>query len=318
MVQTARLSLFIVIMLVLIPYGLAQQKGQWLPGQSGLNAGVLPEPGFTYANLTIHYSADSMKDSNGHSIPVQGNYGFWAIENNFFFVPNFEFLGGHFALLADVPTANGSLTVPQFGVSAGGHGLADVWLQPATLGWHLRRADTYVAYAFMAPVGRYTPGATDNVGSGYWGHHFVTGTTAYLTKNKGTSLNLTTDWEFHGQKTGSNVTPGQAFTTEWGFGQILPLDKQMKKLLQLGLIGYDQWQVSANGGTVGPGVPASLVPYYSVHAVGFQSNFIVPAKGLSLFFKYEPEYRARAHSQGTTIVFGASWTLRIPRSSSRP
>jgi hypothetical protein len=27
-----------------------QQKGQWLPGQFGLNAGVIPEPGITYAN----------------------------------------------------------------------------------------------------------------------------------------------------------------------------------------------------------------------------------------------------------------------------
>ena len=28
----------------------AQQKGQWVPGQLGLNAGVIPDPGITYAN----------------------------------------------------------------------------------------------------------------------------------------------------------------------------------------------------------------------------------------------------------------------------
>ena len=32
---------------------LAQQKPQWQPGQEGLNAGILPSPGFTYANLTL-------------------------------------------------------------------------------------------------------------------------------------------------------------------------------------------------------------------------------------------------------------------------
>jgi hypothetical protein len=35
-----------------------QQEGQYIPGQQGLNAGVLPTPGFTYANITINYSAD--------------------------------------------------------------------------------------------------------------------------------------------------------------------------------------------------------------------------------------------------------------------
>jgi len=30
---------------------LAQQKPQWVPGQVGLNAGILPSPGFTYVNI---------------------------------------------------------------------------------------------------------------------------------------------------------------------------------------------------------------------------------------------------------------------------
>jgi hypothetical protein len=33
-----------------------------MPGQQGLNAGVLPDPGFTYANLTLNYSADTLKN----------------------------------------------------------------------------------------------------------------------------------------------------------------------------------------------------------------------------------------------------------------
>jgi hypothetical protein len=56
---------------------LAQQKGQYVPGQYGLNAGIAPDPGFTYANLTINYSADSLKNSSGSSVAgVTGTYGF--------------------------------------------------------------------------------------------------------------------------------------------------------------------------------------------------------------------------------------------------
>ena len=81
---------------------------------------------------------------------------------------------------------------------------------------------------------------------------------------------------------------------EWGFGQVLPLKKDFTRLLQLGLVGYDQWQVSSNGGNylvAGMPVPASRAPYYSVHGIGLQSTFILPTKNLALFFKYYDEYK---------------------------
>ena len=36
---------------------MAQQKGQYQPGEYGLNAGVLPDPGITYADFNLNYSA---------------------------------------------------------------------------------------------------------------------------------------------------------------------------------------------------------------------------------------------------------------------
>jgi hypothetical protein len=170
------------------------------------------------------------------------------------------------------------LTGTNLSTGRGGSGLGDTWVEPVNFGWHLKRADVNVGYAFVAPTGRFVPGASNNVGSGYWGNDITTGTPYYVTKNKATSANLFTDWEAHGQKTGTNLTSGQAFTMEWGLGQVLPLKKDFSRLLQLGLIGYDQWQVTSNGGTIGP-INASAIPFYSVHAIGFQSNFILPARG---------------------------------------
>jgi len=289
----------------------AQQKGQWVPGQTGLDAGILPEPGLTYANLTINYSAEALKNASGNSVPLNGNYSFWAVENVLYYVPKQKILGGKLALMALIPWANGSVTLPQFEVNGKVSGIADTYWQPLTLGWNFKHVDTWVAYGFTAPTGRYTAGADDNIGSGYWGNNIVSGTTVYLTKSKATMANLATDWEIHGQKEGSNITPGQTFTMEWGLGQLIPLDNQMSKILELGVVGYDQWQVTANGGTLAPGIPASKVPYYSSHAIGVQTNFIIPAHALSFLFKYEPEYLAYARPQGRTIVFGGSWTLPI-------
>ncbi len=121
------------------------------------------------------------------------------------------------SLAADIQTQNPG--IPNLSAVAGGGGLADTFVEPLGLGWHLKRADIQVGEALIVPTGRYTPGATNNVGTGYFGNHLLTGTTVYITKNKGTSANLFTDWEVHGGRAGTNgtnKTPGQAFTIEWG------------------------------------------------------------------------------------------------------
>lgn len=330
-----RLALLTGIILCHIATAMAQQKGQWVPGQYGLNAGVIPEPGITYAAMPISYSASRLNGPDGNRIlqNVTGTYSFWADENIIYYVPEHKFLGGYFmpyinlayatgSLVADIPEVPGIFSGASLG--AGGGGFADTYVEPLNMGWHLKRADFTAGYAFLAPTGRYAAGASDNVGSGYWGNNITTGTTFYITKNKGTSANLATDWEIHGQrKTASlpsgqisNKTPGQAFTIEWGLGQVLPLKKDMSRLAQIGVVGYDQWQVSNNGGTVivaGAPVSASKIPYYSVQGIGVQANFILPTKNLVGFFKYYDEYAAKARPQGRTIVFGFSWTLRVPK-----
>ena len=103
---------------------------------------------------------------------------------------------------------------------------------------------------------------------------------------------------------------------EWGLGQVLPLKKNMTQLLQLGVIGYDQWQVTDNGGTIpiGPFTgPANVLPHYSDHAIGGQLNYIAPVKNLVLTFKYEHEYLAYSHTVGDTMVFGGTYTWRHPK-----
>ena len=312
-----------------------QQKPQWMPGQVGLNAGVQPSPGFSYVNITIDYLSGGFNGPSGSAIPVTGNYDVWAVENFFYYVPNGKFLHGNIGMYLILTPASGSLAadlqtqnpgIPNLSTVAGGSGLADLFITPIVMGWHLKRADIQVQEGMMFPTGRYTPGASDNVGTGYFGNHLLDGVTYYITKNKGTSANVFTDWEVHGTRAGTNSTnktPGQAFTLEWGLGQVLPLKKNFSQLLQLGLVGYDQWQITANGGTVPIGstnltIPASTLPYYSVHSIGGQGSYILPMKNLTLYVKGYHEYTAYSHFVGTTIVFGGVWTFRIPKPAPPP
>jgi hypothetical protein len=323
----------------------AQQKGQYLPGQYGLNAGVLPDPGITYANYTVNYTAGRLNFANGEPTKVKGTYNVWAMENIFIYVPKIKILGAKFAPFVAFPTiATGSLTLPFLGngvtAGTGGFGMADTWFHLANLGWHLPRADVWAGYAFMAPTGRYTPGSTTNIGSGYWGNNFNGAGTFYLTKNMGTTANFMGNWETHGSKTTRStdistmfgtlpinvkVNPGAAFTDEWGLGQAIPLNKpfmkatNITKVAQLGLIGYDQAQVSRNTSSTPAGdAYEKLIPFYYVHAIGIQANYIDLAQSWHIFFKYENEYSAAAHPQGTTIVFGGVYTFRIPKPRANP
>ena len=326
-IKIASLVLMLLILACAEP-SRGQFKPQWMPGQMGLNAGILPAPGFSYVNMDINYNAGTFNGPQGNAIPVTGTYNVWAVENIFYYVPNMKLFGGNIGLMImPVTYASGSLdadisnpSAPNLSAAAGGSGLADLFMQPFTIGWHRKRFDLTVADGFMIPTGRFTAGATNNVGTGYFGNHFQTGTTYYITKNRGTSASLFTDWEVHQTMHGTDKTPGQAFTDEWGIGQIIPIKKNFTQLFQFGLIGYDQWQVTPNSGAIlnplpigQPVLPASSVPSYSNHAIGFQMNYILPPKNFSLFFKFEHEYRTTTATQGNTTVFGAAWTFKIPR-----
>ena len=64
----------------------AQQHGQYQPGEVGLNAGILPSPGFTYADLDMNYTTSQFNDASGHAAtPIAGkaNVSYWIVINEF-------------------------------------------------------------------------------------------------------------------------------------------------------------------------------------------------------------------------------------------
>ena len=58
-------SILACLFLVGASSSLAQPKPQWMPGQVGLNAGILPSPGFTYVNLDENYDAGAFNGPKG-------------------------------------------------------------------------------------------------------------------------------------------------------------------------------------------------------------------------------------------------------------
>jgi hypothetical protein len=287
-----------------IAYG--QQKGQYPLGTNGLGAGIQPAPGFTYSNEAIFYTADRLKGPNGVAIPVQGSYDLDLDQNMFIYTSKYKFLGGTYGAMFDLFIANGSLIAPQIGLTAGGVGITDTYVQPLTLGYHFSRVDLSAAFGMVVPTGRYTrdPQSTQNIGSGYFGYMPSVSSTIYLTKDKRTIVSTIFLYEFHGEKRYTDITPGQTFDMEWAIGRSLPVGK---KMFQLGAVGYGQWQTTDNGGAA-PDVKNSR---YAVAAIGPQVSFLIPKWNTSFYFRYEPEFGATNRVEGTTFAFGGSISFPV-------
>ena len=280
------------------PLAQAQVRGLYPPGMSATNSGVTPESGFSYVNLFLFYGRDTLRGTNGE-ITATGGHSLLMDMNSFVWVskPRRTSGGALFSASATLPIANNSLTSDEEGAINGGGGFADSYYQPLIFGWRTQRADIRTVYGFLAPTGRFTAGANNNVGSGYWTHVLSAGETAYLTKSKATAISAFEMYEFHTTQESTQIHPGETFDLDYSLTQVFPLQSDLS--LQLGLAGYGQYQTTDK---TGPTItPAQATAHYKVNALGFASNVVLPARKVSLGLKFFKEFSNRSTFQGYSV-----------------
>jgi hypothetical protein len=209
-----------------------------------------------------------------------------------------EALGGaKLSVSATLPIANNSLSSDTEGAVSGGGGFADSYYQPLILGWQEKRADIRAICGFLAPTGRFVAGANDNVGSGYWTPVIAAGQTFYLGEKKRTALSAFQMYEFHSTQEGTEIHPGQTLNLDYSVTHNLTVQKD--SLLQLGVVGYEQWQTTDK---TGPTItPAQAAAHYRVNALGFASNILLPARKVNLGLKLFKEFANRSGFQGYSV-----------------
>ena len=285
----------------------AQVRGVYPVGMNATNSGATPEPGFTYSNLFVFFSRDEEKGAHGE-ILATGQNSIMMDLNSFVWVSKKEigFLGGAvFSASATLPIANNSLTSDANGALSGGGGFADSYYQPVILGWRKQRFAIRAIYGFLAPTGRFSPGANTNVGSGYWTSAVASGQTIYLNSSKTTNLSAFQMYEFHGTQEGTMVHPGQTLNLDYSLTHTFAL--QLGLSLQVGLAGYGQWQTTDKSGpTI---TPEQAAAHYKVNALGFAANVLLPDKKVSVGFKYFHEFECRSTFQGYTLQISGAVTF---------
>lgn len=300
-------SLFFASLFVALQASSAQVRGVYPVGMNATNAGVTPESGFTYSNLFVFFSRDEQKGPSGEVLAT-GQNSIMMDLNTFVWVGKTKItaLGGAvFSASATLPIANNSLTSDPNGPISGGGGFADSFYQPLIFGWRRKRMDIRAMYGFLAPTGRFSSTANDNVGSGYWTPVISSGQTIYLTENRATALSTFQMYEFHSVQQGTMIHPGQTFNMDYSLTHAFPLSSSMQ--LQLGLVGYGQWQTTDK---TGPTItPQQAANHYKVNGLGFAANTLLPSRKLSMGVKYFHEFECRSTFQGYTLQISAAVTF---------
>jgi len=294
------------LLTVVIPaYAHAQVRGVYPTGMNATNAGVTPDSGFTYSNLFIFNARDELKGPSGELVETGTNAVMLDL-NTFVWVSRKEVLGGaKVSATATIIVSNSSLASDTQGQLSAGGGFGDFYLQPFILGWQMSRVSLRTGYGVLAPTGRFNAGAPDNVGSGYWTHAPWAGVTMFLTDDKNTALSAFYMYEFHRVQQGTDIHPGQNADLDYSLTRTMRI--RADTLLQLGLIGYGQWQTTDK---TGPMIsPEQSAAHYGVNALGFTSNVALPLRKVSLGLKYFKEFSTRSTFQGYTLQISGAVTF---------
>ncbi len=282
----------------------SQNRGVYPLGLSAINSGVSAEPGFTYNNSFLFYSRSEQVGGNGEvlatgqqSVLLDMNTLLWASTGEI------AMLGGaRFSSAVTIPIANNSLSSSAQGAISGGGGVGDLYFQPAIVAWRNERADIRGIFGFLAPTGKFNAGASDNVGNGYWTPVIAAGETFYLSEDKATTLSAFEMYEFHSTQSGTHIHPGETFDLDYSLMRAFTFPDSR---LQVGLVGYGAWQTTAK--TAPEITPAQEAQRYRVNALGAGLNFVLPARKVTLSFKYFDEFSNQWTYQGYSVQISAGF-----------
>jgi hypothetical protein len=290
----------IMLLLIISLPAIAQERGQYLPGTAGLNSGLQTPEGFTYANLFIWYPTSKFKDQNGDTAPINFDIDLIADLNLLAYTTKAKFLGATYGMAVVVPIVNTPVSLPRLDLDISPTGVGDIYVEPINLGWKLKKADVKVAYGFVAPTGKFDEIGSDTTTTDYWGHEITFASTIYLDKTKLTQFSFNTNWEFHQKKRHEDLKVGNNMTLEAGVGKIF-VKNQGKQLIQFGVIGYSEFQLTNDSGTAAPLLTANNKD--RVFAIGPEFGVILPTKKFNFLARVLPEFGARNRTQGVTVVF---------------
>jgi hypothetical protein len=280
--------LLLAVLLAALPGILqAQPSAHYAPGVEGIKGASLPPPGVYFRDYNYFYWADQFNNSSGNDAHVPNAEVFtYANIPRVIWITDTKFLGGFVGVDALLPLVDQHVKAGSFDSTT--FGIGDFFSE-GTLSWHLKQFDFAVGSGVWAPTGDSGPPPTTRIGAGYWTFMQTAGATWYIDEDKTWAVSALNRYEFNTEQRDTHITPGDAYTLEWG------VSKTVAKVVDLGVVGYYQQQVTANSGS-----PSSS--RNSVAAVGPEINVTFPKPMLFVSVRYNYEFMAENRAQGNTVT----------------
>ena len=270
----------------------AQPTAHYVPGVEGIKGSSLPPPGIYARDYNVFYFATRLNDNNGDKIgPADPDAFIYANVPRVLWITDKKVLGGFLGFDALLPLQYTSLKVntPGGPFDESTFGIGDLFAE-STLSWHPPQYDLAVAYGVWAPTGDSSPNLTTRAGLGYWTHMLTAAVTWYPDKGKKWSASALSRYEINQQKKDTDITPGQAYTLEWG------VSYAAKPTLDLGVAGYYQIQTTEDCGSGASNLKDQ------VFAVGPEISGVLPKLGVICSLRYEYEVFSKNRLQGNTVA----------------
>jgi hypothetical protein len=341
-------SFWLILFAILTTSSAVHAQAHFVAGVASIRDYAMPDEGVYGVVYNYGYVTDTLTDNGGNKITqvqigppggpfvplnVKIDVKMYALSPAIIWVSHWKFLGARYGayiapsfsnsnISAGLSTVDGQGANPETGQFAVG----DLFVQPVWLGWNRKHFDASAAYGFYAPVGKYNTQtinfpngpqvitAASNIGLGYWTHQLQGNVTWYPSVMRGTAITNTLTIEFNGQQRDTGMTNGNFLSWNWGASHYLPLDKQFHYLVEVGVAGYSQWQITDSSG------PDVANPNFhdQVHGIGAQVGLISTRKGMQLNFRYMYEYYAANRFQGSSYSLNFGYTLKKPKPATPP
>lgn len=265
----------------------AQPSAHYVPGSEGIKGASLPPPGVYARDYNYFYWAGQFNDSSGNDLHVPNADVFtYANIPRLIWITDKKVLGGFIGVDGLLPLVNQSVKAGGFDSST--FGIGDFFAE-GTLSWHIKQFDFAVASGVWSPTGDSGKPPTTRIGAGYWTFMQTAGATWYIDEAKTWAVSALNRYEFNTEQRDTDVTPGQAYTLEWG------ISKGVCKEAELGVVGYYQRQVTANS-------DSSSSTRNSVAAIGPEVSFMFPKQMFFVSVRYNYEFMAENRAQGNAVT----------------
>jgi hypothetical protein len=311
--KLARVGLVLVALLV--PRAASAIIGHFTAGVPNARDFFLPPEGLYYAQYNYFYLTDSFRDRNGNAVdrlivpprlrpprtlPLDVSLNQVAISPAILWAPHFTLLGARYGAYMVLTGANANVSAAVEQIDKGtqfetGWGFADIFVQPLWLQWNLWRLDMAFGYGFYAPTGRFSAGAKDNIGFGFWTQQMQLAAALNFDDARTCSLILTQTWEVNSKVQDTDLRPGSRGSLNWALDKIW-----LDGMLETAILGYGEWQLDTDKGADQPALLAGVLD--QVYAAGFQLGS--PKYGVSVKYLHEFEARQRFQGQVVTMTFG--------------